>query len=544
MHETGFFIEVILLLAAAVASIVLFQRLKLTSVLGYLIAGAVIGPYGFGLVGQVGIVKSIAELGVVFLLFTIGLELPLGRLRVLGPVMSGLGLAQIIVTASLAALVAVLLGFSTEAAIVIGSGIALSSTVFVVQRLLDRRELATRLGRTAFAVLLIQDISVGPLLIVVMALGDDSVGLGVSILFAILKAAATVAVMFVVGRVALRPIFRLVAHSQNAEVFAATSLLVVLCSALLSNAVGLSLAFGGFLAGILLADTEYRHQVAAEIQPFRGLLLGLFFMSVGMSIDLDLAFNEIVLVLALAASVIVGKAMILAGLAFALGLPRRIALPLSTLLPQGGEFAFILLGVGMVQGVVPSAAGQILTVAIAVTLLLSPFLASLSDVLARRAGHSDEIGYELTADAAESLRGHVLIVGYGRVGRAIGLRLGAQEVPYVGVDLDADRVKFARTRGDPVYFGDALRPEVLDAMNVGEARAVVVALRDPNATLQLVGLLHYLLPELPIYARAHDDAHATNLEEAGAVVTVPELVATGDKLAMSLMERFQDSEKA
>ena len=543
MHGTSYFLEVILLLAAAVVSVVVFQRLRLASVLGYLIAGALIGPHGFGLVGQVGTVRSIAELGVVFLLFTIGLELPLGRLRVLGAVMYGLGVAQIVVTAALAALVAVVAGLDTKAAIVVGGGIALSSTVFVVQRLLDRGELATRLGRTAFAVLLIQDLAVGPLLILVVALADDSMGLGLSLSLATLKAAGALAVMFFFGRVALRPIFRAVANARNTEVFAATSLLVVLCSALLANAVGLSLAFGGFLAGILLAETEYRHQVAAEIQPFRGLLLGLFFMSVGMSIDQGLALSEFGVVVALAAAVISGKAVILAGLAFAFGLPRRISLPLAALLPQGGEFAFVLLGIGMVQGIVPGAAGQILIVAIAVTMLLSPFLASLSDLLARRAGHSGEIGYELTADAADTLHDHVVIVGYGRVGRAIGLRLKAEGVAYVAVDLDADRVKFARARGDPVYFGDATRPEVLDAMNVGAADAVVVALRDPRATLQFIGLLHYLLPALPIYARAHDDAHAARLEDAGAVATVPELVATGDRLAVALMQGLGKSDE-
>ena len=360
--------------------------------------------------------------------------------------------------------------------------------------------------------------------------------LGTSLLLAGGKAVLTLVVILVVGRIVLRPLFRAAAVTRNAEMFAGTTLLVVLCTALLTEAVGLSLALGGFLSGILLAETEFRHQVAAEIQPFRGLLLGLFFMTVGMSIDLGLALNNFAIVAVLAAAIVVGKAALLSITALAFGLPRRIAFPLGALLAQGGEFAFVLFGIAMVQGVLARELGQILIVAISITMLVSPLLATLSGIVSRRTAHSADIGYEQAPESGLSLDDHVVVAGFGRVGRAICARLHAQQISYVSVDLEPDRVKLARQRGDPVYFGDATRPEVLDALNIDGARAVVVALRNPKAALQLVGLLHYLFPDLPIFARGHDEEHAKALERAGALVVIPELIATGDRLANAIIE--------
>ena len=536
IHDNQFLLDIIYILAVAVVSVALFKRMKLEPILGYLIAGVLVGPYSIGLVSDVGTVGSIAELGVVFLLFTIGLELPIERLKVLGASTYLLGVAQIAFTTLGVTAIAVAAGLEINVAIMVGATISLSSTVFVIQLLLDRGELATRLGRTAFSVLLIQDLAVGPLLIYVVVLGDASMPLGHAIMMAAGKATLVLIAILVVGRVILRPLFRVVAITRNAEVFAAVTLLIILCTAILTDLAGLSLALGGLLAGILLSETEYRHQVAAEIQPFRGLFVGLFFMAVGMSIDLKLALDNFALVAILAAAIIFGKALVLSLTALAFGHPRRIAVPLGSLLAQGGEFAFVIFGIAMIQGVLSREFGQTLIVAISVTMMLSPFLATLSGIVSRRISHSADIGYEQVSGAAGDLDGHVLIAGYGRVGQAIGARLQSQNLSFIGVDLDPDRVKTARQRGDPVYFGDATRPEVLDALNIAAARAVVVALRDPNAAVQLVGLVHYLFPDLPIYARAYDDEHATILEEAGAVVVVPELVATGNRLARAIMD--------
>lgn len=536
MTDTLFLIDTVIILAAAVFSVLLFKRLNLEPVLGYLIAGALVGPYSLGLVGNVNSVSALAERGVVFLLFTIGLELPLERLKILGARMYALGLAQLAFTAAIVTAIAALAGLPTNAAIVVGVTLSLSSTVFVVQLLLDRGELKTRLGRTAFAVLVIQDIVVGPFLVIVLAMGDTSVPIGTSLAMAGGKAALTLLAIFLIGRTILRPVFRFAAIAHNNEVFAATTLLVVLCTAVLTHTVGLSLALGGLLAGILLAETEYRHQVAAEILPFRGLLLGLFFMTVGMSVDLGLALDNLSTVLLLAAAIIVGKATILSTIAIAFGLPRRISFPLGALLAQGGEFAFVLFGVAMVQGVLPKETGQVLIVAVAITLLLSPLLSTLSGVVSRRSKHSADIGVEEIQSDDISLKDHVIIAGYGRVGRTVALRLLSQDISVVAVDLDPDTVMAGRQARGPVYFGDATRPDILEALNITEARALVVALPNAQAAIRLVGLIHYLLPDLAIFARAHDEEHAAALEKVGALIVVPELIATGERLASALLE--------
>lgn len=534
MHDSRYLLDVVLILASGVVAVLVFQRLRQASVFGYLIAGAAIGPYAAGLVRDLDTIRSFAELGVVFLLFNIGLELPLGRLRVLGAAIYGLGFAQIVVTGAFAASIAMLAGLTPEASMVIGGAIALSSTVIVVQLLIERKELATRLGRTAFAILLVQDLAVGPLLIMVHALGGEPLSLGVPLLFEAGKTVALLLGLLIVGHFALRPLFRLVAASGNEEVFAGTTLLVVLCAALLTETSGLSLALGGLIAGVLLAETEFRHQVAAEFRPVRGLLLGLFFMSVGMTIDLRLAAAQLPLVLALAAALIVGKAAVLAPLALALRMPLRIALPLGLMLAQGGEFAFVLFAVATMQGLLDIALAQLLLVAIALTMLASPLLVTLARRLSLSAAAAGKDGQLAVPEGDDGLRDHVIIGGYGRVGRTVAMHLQAEGVAFIAVDLDPEQVRGARERGENVFYGDASRPEILEALNPANARAVVIAMSNPRAALQLVGLLHYLFPELPIHARAQDDEHAEALRAAGAHIVVPELIATGDRLATGI----------
>lgn len=534
MHDSRYLLDVILILASGIVAVLVFQRLRQASVLGYLIAGAAIGPYAAGLVRDLDIIRSFAELGVVFLLFNIGLELPLGRLRVLGAAIYGLGFAQIFATGAIAAGIAMLFGQTTEAAVVIGGAIALSSTVIVVQLLIDRGELTTRLGRTAFAILLVQDLAVGPLLIMVHALGGEPMDLGMPLLLEAGKTIALLIGLLIVGLFALRPLFRLVAASGNEEAFAGTTLLVVLCAALLTESSGLSLALGGLIAGVLLAETEFRHQIAAEIRPVRGLLLGLFFMSVGMAIDLRLAVAQLPLVLALVAAIIAGKAAVLASLALALRTPMPITLPLGLMLAQGGEFAFVLFAAATMQGLLEPALAQLLLVAIALTMLASPLLVALAGRLSRSAAAAGKDGRLAAPEEDSGLKDHVIIGGYGRVGRTVGMHLKTQGVAFIAVDLDPERVRLARERGENVFYGDASRPEILDALNPAEARAVVIAMSNPRGALQLVGLLHYLFPDLPIHARAHDDEHAEALRAAGAHIVVPELIATGDRLAIGI----------
>ena len=535
MPDAGYLLEVVVILFAAVVAVSLFQRLKLGSVLGYLVAGAVIGPSGLALVAELENTRALAELGVVFLLFTVGLELPFERIRLMRGRIVGLGVGQVVVTTVAIAGVALAAGADAAAAVVIGAALALSSTAIILRLLSDRGELTSQFGRQAFAVLLVQDLLVGLFLVCVLALGAAG---SLAMAFGAAALKVTVAVMLIlgVGRTVLRYFFTQVAIIRDPEIFAALTLLVVLCTGLVTKLAGLSMAFGAFLAGMLLAETNYRHQVAAEIQPFRGLLLGLFFMTVGMSIDVSLALTNSGVVALLVVGMLLGKTALLFGLARLFGAPPAQALHLGILLSQGGEFAFVLLGAAVGVGVVAADLGQLLVVSVALTMMATPFLARLGGRLAQKVERRTVVGVEQVREQTERLSDHVVIAGFGRVGAAVAARLRAAQVDYIAVDLDPHRIIQARQRGEPVYYGDATRPEILDSVHIERARAAVVAIDSPKAAVQLVALLNYIFPELPVYARARDEAHARELHRAGARSVVPELVATGTKLAGSIVE--------
>ena len=532
----GYLLEVIVVLFAAVISVFLFQRFGLGAVLGYLVAGAMIGPSGFALVADVGTIQALGELGVVFLLFTVGLELPFERIRVMQARVFALGAAQVFVTTLAVTGIAVLFGVSTVTSVVIGGALALSSTAIVLRMLVDRGELTSRFGRSCFAVLLVQDMMVGPFLVLALALAPGGESIGLAVGEAVLKAVVAVMAILGIGRVVLRYVFQQVAAVRDPDVFIALSLVVVLASGLMTKMAGLSMAFGAFLAGMLLAETHYRHQVAADIQPFRGLLLGLFFMSVGMSVDLGLTVDRALLVIGLAVGLIVVKAAILAGLGLIARMRPAQALNLGVLLSQGGEFAFVLLGAALGAGVVSGDIAHLLVVVVALTMMATPLLAIAGRQLERAVERRTVVELETRAEETEELRNHVVIAGYGRVGRAVATQLKEAGADFIAVDLDPHRIIEARAAGLPVYFGDATRPEILEAVHVERARAMVVAVDNPQVALRTVAMVRYIFPELKIYARAHDDTHARELARAGANTVVPELVATGHRLAGSIME--------
>ncbi len=532
----GYLLEVIVVLVAAVVSVFLFQRFGLGAVLGYLVAGAVIGPSGFALVADVDTIQALGELGVVFLLFTVGLELPFERIRVMQARVFALGAAQVFVTALAVTGVAVLIGVPPRTGVVIGGALALSSTAIVLRMLVDRGELTSRFGRSCFAVLLVQDMMVGPFLVLALALGGDGEMLGLAVGEAMLKAVVAVMAILGIGRVVLRYVFQQVAAVRDPDVFIALSLVVVLASGLMTKMAGLSMAFGAFLAGMLLAETHYRHQVAADIQPFRGLLLGLFFMSVGMSVDFGLTASKAGLVIGLAAGLIVLKAAILSGLALISGMRPAQSINLGILLSQGGEFAFVLMGAALGAGVVSGDIAHLLVVVVALTMMATPFLAMLGRLLEREVERRTVVDLETRAEEAEELTNHVVIAGFGRVGRAVATQLKDAGSDFIAVDLDPHNIIEARAAGLPVYFGDATRPEILEAVHVERARAMVVAVDNPQVALRTVAMVRYIFPELKIYARAHDDNHARELARAGADTVVPELVATGHRLAGSIIE--------
>ena len=532
----GYVLEVIVVLVAAVISVYLFQRFGFGAVLGYLVAGAVIGPSGFALVADVHTIQTLGELGVVFLLFMVGLELPFERIRVMQARTFALGAAQVFVTGLAIAGLAVLFGVPPVTAAVLGGALALSSTAIVLRMLVDRGELTSRFGRSCFAVLLVQDMMVGPFLVLALALGQGGEGLGLAVGAAVLKAVAAVMAILGIGRVVLRYVFEQVAAVRDPDVFIALSLVVVLASGLMTKMAGLSMAFGAFLAGMLLAETHYRHQVAADIQPFRGLLLGLFFMSVGMSVDFGLTVAKAGLVIGFAVGLIVLKAVILSGLGLIGGLRPAQAVNLGVLLSQGGEFAFVLLGVALGAGVVSAGVVQLMAVVVSLTMMVTPFLATLGRLLERQVERRTVVELETRPEEAEELTNHVVIAGYGRVGAAVAAQLKAAGSDFIALDLDPHRIIEARAAGLPVYFGDATRPEILEAVHIERARALVVAVDNPQVALRTVAMVRYIFPELKIYARAHDDTHARDLARAGANTVVPEMVATGHQLAGSIFK--------
>ena len=539
MPETGYLFEVIVILLAAVVSVLVFQRLRLGSIVGYLVAGVVIGPTGLALISDVEGTRTLAELGVVFLLFTIGLELPFERIKLMRGRSLGLGAAQLIVTSAAIAAAALITGMNGLASIIVGMGLALSSTAIVLRILSDRGDITSRFGRSAFAVLLVQDLAVGPMLVCVLALGAAGASIPAALGFAALKVTVAVLAILGVGRIVLRHVFWPVAQTRDPEIFAALTLLVVLCTGMLTNLAGLSMAFGAFLAGMLFAETHYRHQVGAVIQPFRALLLGLFFITVGMRIDLELTLREGWTIAALVLALLLGKAVLLAGLSRLFGMAWAQALNLGILLAQGGEFAFLLLGVGMTTGALGEEDGQLLLVVVALTMGATPFLARLGQALCERVERAEAVRVEDIPGHTEALSGHVVIAGFGRVGQAVAQRLESAGVPYIAVDLDPHRIAQARQRGLPVYYGDVTRPEILDTLHVERARSMVVAVDSPKTALQLVALVCYIFPDLEVYARASDEAHARELENLGAHAAIPELVATGFKLAGSILDAME-----
>lgn len=538
MAEADYLREIVVVLLAAVVFTLLFRRIGLGMVLGYLVGGAAIGPSALGLISKGETFNALAEFGVVFLLFTVGLELPFERIKVLFGRIFALGAAQVLLTAFAVAAVAYFAGTGLAAAAVIGGGLALSSTAIVLRMLYDRGELTTQFGRTVFGVLLVQDLAVGPFLVAVVALGQTELSLPAALAIALLKMIVAILVILGLGRIFLRRVFGQVASIREPEVFAALTLAIVLAAGWLTHLAGLSMAFGAFMAGMLLADTNYRHQVAAEIRPFRGLLLGLFFMTVGMSLDPHFMWQSGATVLVLAVAILLGKGLLLAALARVLGLPNAQALNLGILLAQGGEFSFVLFGAALGLGILSAELGQLLVAAVALTMMVTPLLAAFGRSLEQRVERSNVVRVEAIPAETETLRDHVVITGFGRVGAAVAAELQGSGVAVIAADMDPDRVAQARQRGLPVYFGDASRPEILEALGVERARAVIVAVDNPKAALQTVALLHYLFPALRIYARAHDDLHAGELKRAGAHIVVPELVATGIELAGSILDQI------
>ncbi|HUO43701.1 MAG TPA: monovalent cation:proton antiporter-2 (CPA2) family protein [Burkholderiales bacterium] len=524
--------QLALLLLAAVVIVPLFQRLKLGAVLGYLVAGIVVGPWVLHAVDHTGATLEFAELGVVLLLFVIGLELEPARLWALrGPVF-GLGSAQMAATTALVAAVARAAGLHWGTGVIIGFALALSSTALVMALLEERGELARRYGREAFSILLFQDVAVIPVLALLPLLAPGAAG---EIHFSWSEAgkiALLVGVVLSGGRYIVRPALNFIAIQANREIFTAAALLLVIAAALGTELVGLSMSLGAFLAGVILADSELRHELEADIEPFKGLLMGLFFMAVGMNANLGVLLDKPALVLGLTALLLAGKAAVMYVISRLSGAPGDSAQRLAVALAQGGEFAFVLLTAAVAQRVLPAALSDLLIMVVTMSLLAAPLLiAAHAKVLA--------LWTALTAvpeyDVIEPQDKPVIIAGFGRFGQIVGRVLRMSGIPFTALEISYEQVDFVRKYGGKIYYGDASRLELLAAAGATRARLFVLAIDDVKASIETARVVRQHFPALPIIARAHNRVHYFRLRDLGVEVIHREVFAASAEAAVDVL---------
>lgn len=529
MADVPYLYDVLALLLAAVVIVPLLQRFSIPSVLGYLAAGMALGPHTPGPVVDVEATRPLAELGVVFLLFAIGLELPLARLKTMRRLIFGLGLLQVVVTGGALGGLGVWLGLSHQAALVVGATLAFSSTATVLAILVERNETVTHQGRVSVAILVFQDLAVVPVLALLPMLARDTHRIGAALGIAGLKALLAIGGIYLAGRLVLRPAYRYVSAVHNPEVFVAANLLLVLAVAWVTAEAGMSMALGAFLAGLLLADSPYRHQVEASIEPIRGLLMGLFFMTVGMTIDLPVVAGRAPEIVGLTLGVLAIKALVVAGLCLLWRMEPATGVQVALLVSQVGEFAFVVFERAVGLHILAAGTGQVLVGAVALSMVLTPALAALGRRYA--AAKRRRLGEDLVPVGTEALQGHVVIAGYGRVGRAIARVLQENGVAYLALDLDSAEVAKAREEGRPVFYGDAGNIGVLRAVGIERAVAAVVTVNDPRTAEKTVNRIRQLAPSLPVVARAHDGRQQAILGQAGATAVVPETMEASLRMA-------------
>jgi glutathione-regulated potassium-efflux system ancillary protein KefC/glutathione-regulated potassium-efflux system protein KefB len=524
-----------ILLAAAVVAVSVFRFLRLSSILGYITAGLIIGPWALNLIGDIARIVQVSEFGIVLLLFVIGLELQPTRLWVMRRIVFGLGAAQVAVCTLLLGAIAWGLGQTPLAAGVIGFGLSLSSTPLVLQVLAERRELKTQHGRAAFGVLLFQDLAVLPAIAILPLLepvpaAHTSTGPWWLSLLKLLAVGA--GVLIAGGRVVLRPALRLVARVQVSEVFTAAALLTVILTAVLANRVGLSAALGAFFAGVLLADSEFRHELEADIEPFKGLLLGLFFISVGMAANLGLLRSEPLTLLAVTAGFLAVKVLAITALGKLARMRGDSPLRLGFSLPTGGEFAFVLFTLAERGRLLDSGTSDLLILAVTVSMMLGPLLLIAYEAVSQRWLGAAAAPY----DHIEPRETPVIIAGFGRFGQIVARVLQAKGLPFTALDSSQTHVDFLRRFGNDVFYGDASRLDLLRAAGAQSARVLVLAVDDVDTSLRTATVVREQFPQLRIFARARSRQHAFALMDLGVTEIVRETYASSLEMAASVLE--------
>ncbi|MCF6344014.1 MAG: monovalent cation:proton antiporter-2 (CPA2) family protein [Devosiaceae bacterium] len=522
MENSPIFVDILVFLAAAIIIVPIFQRIKVSPILGYLAAGVIIGPFGLALISDSERAHTLAEFGVVFLLFMIGLELSLERLRSIGIKIFLLGLAQVVISSIVLSLIAFALGLPAKASIIIGTGLALSSTAFVMKYLSEKGERATRFGLIVFAILLVQDLAVVPFLILVDLLGNEGSSFVEAFGGAAVRGTIALIVVVVLGRVLLKPLYKMIASTRSSELFVSATLLVVLGTGWIMTLAGLSMTLGAFLAGVLLSETQYRHQIEADIRPFRGILLGLFFMMIGMSIDISLVLEQWLIISGLLIGLLLTKTIIIVILSKIMGNKIAISIKVGLALAQGGEFGFVMFGAALTLGLIAVNLANILLATIALSMIVTPLMFSLGKFIEAKINRDKEASTDIIDSEERELTAQVLIAGFGRVGQTVAKVLSDANISYIALDLDQNRVAKCRKNGMNVFYGDADQIKVLQSAGADQVQVAVITLDSKITSKNTVSSLRKNYPQLPIYVRAKDRKQGRILEEAGASAMVSE----------------------
>ncbi len=524
--------DVLLVLAIAVAAVALFSQLRLPAILGYLVVGVVIGPYTLGWLEHGPSTRFLGEIGVTLLLFSIGLEFPIAQLRVMKSTILGLGIPQVIIGTLTGALIVWSNGFEWQAAFIVGGALALSSTAIVIKQLSEQSELQENHGRLALGVLLLQDLAAVPFLVVIPILGASTdTSMGLSIGLALIKGLFALVFMLSIGHWALRPLLHYIARQNSQELFTLTVLLISLAAAWVTNLMGLSLQLGAFLAGMMIAETEFRHQIESEIRPFRDILLGLFFVTVGMHLDIFALPGMWQWILLLTVGIMFGKGIIIVLLARMIGNNARTSVRAGLVLGQGGEFGIALLTLALVSGVVSETQSQPVLAAIVLSMMIAPviirnnskYVDSIADFLGEKVASTELIDDLHTSEFSE----HVILCGYGHVGQNISTVLQEEGFKTVALDQDPERVRSAWETGEHVFFADGLNLSHLNAAGLDKACALIISFKDLQGCLHLIPQIRSHLPDLPILIRASNPIASDKLLDAGATEAIPEALETG-----------------
>lgn len=535
-------IHIVLLLTIAVITVSISRRLHFPPILGYIIVGIIVGPHAFGFIDKEENIELLAEFGIVFLLFAIGLEFSFAQMVAMRKQVFGLGTAQVLSTGIIVYFIGYLAGLDQNTNIVIAGAFALSSTAIVIKQLTEQSEIQSRHGRSTLGILIFQDIMAIPLLILIptlaMSEGDNALTWAMSMAF--LKGVIVVVVMHMIGKYLLRPLFHEVASAKSQELFTLTVLTVALGAAAFTEEMGLSMTLGAFLAGMMLSETEYRHQIESDIRPFQDILLGLFFVTVGMIISLEVLAEHFWLIIGLTIAIIFIKGAVLYTVARLFKKEAGVSLRIALSLSQVGEFGLVLMTLAFTYKLLPEEAGNILLTAAVLSMSIAPFLVKfngkIAKVLHKESYDADHREIESTiSEDSKHISDHVILCGFGRVGQTVGRFLHSSNRPFLALDMDIKRVHEARAAGERVYYGDASKQTILDAAALDKSKVVIITFSDFHASIKILKTIRSINKEIPILVRTLDDKHVNELTDAGANEVVPDTFESSIMLASHLL---------